>query len=194
MKCCRQCILSEIIQSQKCGESGSTHAAHQGTLLRIKTIRPDTLMSHQMQGLVFICVVCLLKNSHIINTTFMQIFVFIHIYRVDLDSDILKIFSCDLHRFPDICNIRICPALACQDQNFFHAGMRNNLHLMLDLLHRQLLPADVVITVEATVNAVVLAIVCNIKRCEDIDRISKMILRDLLCFPCHLFQIRCCCR
>ena len=124
----------------------------------------------------------------------MQIFVFIHIYRVDLDSDILKIFSCDLHRFPDICNIRIYPALACQDQNFFHAGMRNNLHLMLDFLHRQLLPADVVITVEATVNAVVLAIVCNIKRCEDIDRISKMILRDLLCFPCHLFQIRCCCR
>ena len=28
----------------------------------------------------------------------------------------------------------------------------------------------------------------------DIDRISKMILRDLLCFPCHLFQIWCCYR
>ena len=65
---------------------------------------------------------------------------------------------------------------------------------MLDFFKSQLLSADVVVTVESAVYAVILTVVGNIKRCKNIDSISKMILRDFFCLPSHLFQVRSCCR
>ena len=75
MKRSRQCILPEIIKPQKGRKSSASHASHQCTFLRIKTIRPYTLMSEQMQCLILICIICFLKNSYIIYAAFMKILI-----------------------------------------------------------------------------------------------------------------------
>ncbi len=147
-------------------------------------------MPHQMKRFVFIGMIRLLKYCHIIDAALMKILIFVHIHRVNLDSDVFKIFLRNFHCFPDVLHIRICAALPCQDQNLFHACSGNDLHFMLDLFKRQLFPPDIVVTVESAVNTVILAIICDIQRCKDIDRISEMILGNLLRFPCHLLQVR----
>ena len=192
MKCRRQRILPEIIKSKQCGKSGSSHAAHQRAFLGIKPVRPDTLVSHQMERLIFFRIVCLLEHRHVVHATFMKILIFIHIDRIDLDSDIFKIFPRDLYSFSNVFHIGISAALTGQNQNFFHTGLRNDLHLMLNLFKIQLLPPDIIIAVEPAVNAVVLAIIGNVQWCENINGISKMIFGNLFCFSRHLLQIRCC--
>ena len=192
MKCRCQCILPEIVKTKQCRKSGSAHTSHQSTLLCIKAIGPDTLMSHQMKGLIFIRIVSFLEHRHIIYTTFMEILIFIHIHRINLNSDIFKILSRNLYRLSNICYIRIGTALTGKHQNFFHSRLRDDLHLMLNFFKRQLLPADIIVTVKSTINAVVLAIVGNVQRCKNIHCISKMIFCNLFCLACHLLQIRGC--
>ena len=194
MQRCCECILSEVIQSEKRRKSCSSHTSHQSALLGIETVRPDTLVSHQMKRLVLIRVVGLLEDCHIVHTTLMQIAVFIDIDRIDLNPDIFKILFGDLYRLANIMNIGVGPALTRQHQDLLHTGFGDHLHLMLDLLETQFLAADVVVTVKSTVNAVVLTIIGDVEWCKNIYRISKMIFRDLLRFSRHLLQIWCCCR
>ena len=119
-------------------------------------------MPHQMKRFIFIGMIGLLKYRHVIHATLMKILIFVHIHRINLYSDVFKIFLCNFHRFPDILHIRIRAALPCQNQNLFHTGTGNDLHFMLDLFKRQLFPANIIVTVESAVNAVVLAIICDI--------------------------------
>ena len=49
-------------------------------------------------------------------------------------------------------------------------------HLVLDLLRVQLHPLDVVVAVEAAVNAVVLAVVGDVKGGEEVDRVAEVLL------------------
>ena len=65
---------------------------------------------------------------------FMQILVFIRVYRINLNADVAEILPCNLYSLADVLHIRVRPALTCQNQNFLHAGIRDHLHLMLDLL------------------------------------------------------------
>ena len=147
-----------------------------------------------MKRLVLIRVVGLLEDRHIVHTTLVQIPVLIDIDRIDLNPDIFKILFGDLYCLANIMNIGICPAFACEYQNLFHSGLRDNLYLMLNFFKRQFFPADIVVTVKSTVNAVVLTIIGDVEWCKNIYRISKMIFRDLLRFSRHLLQIWCCCR
>ena len=192
MKCRCQCILSEIVKTKQCRKSGSAHTPHQCTLLCIKAIGPDTLMSHQMKCLIFIRIVSFLEHRHIIYTTFMEILIFIHIHRINLNSNIFKILSRNLYSFSNVFHIGISAALTGKHQNLFHSRLRDDLHLMFNFFKRQLLPANIVVTVKSTINAVVLAVVGNIQRCKNVHRISKMIFCNLFCLACHLLQIRSC--
>ena len=61
---------------------------------------------------------------------------------------------------------------------------------MLDLLKAELHTVDVVVAVEATVNAVVLAVVGNVKRGEKIHRVAKMLTGLDPGLLSHLFEKR----
>lgn len=100
MKRSRQCILPEIIKPQKSRKSSASHASHQCTFLRIKTIRPYTLMSEQMQCLILICIIGFLKNSYIIYAAFMKILILIYVYRINFNSDVFEIFPSNFTASP----------------------------------------------------------------------------------------------
>jgi len=151
-------------------------------------------MSHKMQGFILICIVGFLEYRYIIYATFMKIFILIYIYRIDLNTDISEIFPGNLHCFSDIFYIRIGPAFPCKDQDLFHTGLCDHLHFMLDLFKCKFFAADVVVAVKTAVNAVILAVIGNIKRGKNVYRIAKMIFCDLLSFSGHYLQIRSRCR
>ena len=62
--------------------------------------------------------------------------------------------------------IALRTAFAGKDQDFLHTGVSNDFHFMLNLLHIQLHAVDMVVAVEAAVDAVILAIVGNVQGCE----------------------------
>ena len=49
---------------------------------------------------------------------------------------------------------------------------------------------NIIVAVEATVYAVILAVISYIDRCKYIHCIAKMFLSFILCFSCHLLQIQ----
>ena len=190
MKCRRQCILMKIRQAEQCRETDAPHAAHKCTLLCLETIREDTLVSHQMQRLVFIRIVGLLKYGNVVRTALMQVAVLITVDRIDFQPYIAEIFLCQLTCLTDVFHIALCAALAGQHQDFLDTGIRDNFHLMLNFLEVQLLSMNVIVTVESTVNAVILTVVCNIKRRKQINRIAEMLARLHLRALCHPLKER----
>ena len=86
-----------------------------------------------MQRLVFIGIVRFLKYCYIICSTFVKISVFIRIDRINLKTDHLEIFLCDLAGFSDIFHGRFAAALAGQDQNFLKPCPGNCSHLFFNL-------------------------------------------------------------
>ena len=85
-----------------------------------------------MQRLVFIGIVRFLKYCYIICSTFVKISVFIRIDRINLKTDHLEIFLCDLAGFSDIFHGRFAAALAGQDQNFLQTGLCDRCHFFFD--------------------------------------------------------------
>ena len=138
-------------------------------------------MSHQMQSFVFIGVIGFLKYSDIICTAFMQITIFVGIYRIDFKTDHAEILSCKFTCLTNVFYITFCPAFSSKNQDFFHTRISNYFHLMGNLFHIKLHTINMVITVKSTVHAIILTIVCNIKRCKQIYCISKM-------FTCLYFR------
>ena len=128
-----------------------------------------------MQRLVFIRIVGLLKYGNVVRTALMQVAVLIAIDRIDFQPYIAEIFLCQLTCLTDVFHIALCAALAGQHQDFLDTGIRDNFHLMLNFLEVQLLSMNVIVTVESTVNAVILTVVCNIKRRKQINRIAEML-------------------
>ena len=175
----------EIRKSKQCGKSDTTHASHQRTLLCLKTVWEYTLMPHQMQGFVFNIVIGFLEYRHVISAAFVQIPIFIAVDRINFQTDIAEIFFCQPAGFPDILDITLRTAFSGQHQDFLNAGVCNDLHLMLDFLKSQFLTMNVVVAVKSAVHTVILAVVCNIKRCEQIHRISEMLACLDLCTLCH---------
>ena len=134
MKRSRQCILPEIIKPQKGRKSSASHTSHQCAFLRIKTIRPYTLMSEQMQCLILICIIGFLKNSYIIYAAFMKILILIYVYRINFNSDVFEIFPSNFYCLTNIFHIRIFPAFSCKQQYLFHSSFGYDLHFMLYFL------------------------------------------------------------
>ena len=83
-------------------------------------------------------------------------------------------------------------AVINEKKDFLNAGVCNDFHLMLDFLKSQFLTMNVVVAVKSAVHTVILAVVCNIKRCEQIHRISEMLACLDLCTLCHALQKRLC--
>ena len=151
-------------------------------------------MACQMQSFVFIRIISLLENRHIICAAFVKICVLIRIHRIHLKTDYLEIFPGDLTSLSDIFHIRFRFALSGKDQDLLESGFCNSCHLFLDLICIQLCASDLVVAVKSTVNTVVLTVVCNVDRCKHADTVPKMFPCFDPCSLCDFFQKRQRCR
>ena len=68
----------------------------------------------------------------------------------------------NFNRLADVFHTADLAALPGQNQDFLHAAVSDHLHFFFDLLHGQLHTADVVIAVEAAVDAVIFAVIGDI--------------------------------
>ena len=116
------------------GKTCAPHTSHQCTLLRIEPVRPYAFMPETVQRFIFFRVIRLLENGHVIHTAFMQILIFIHIHRIDFNSDVFEIFPSNFYCLTNIFHIRIFPAFSCKQQYLFHSSFGYNLHFMLYFL------------------------------------------------------------
>ena len=79
-----------------------------------------------------------------------------------------------------------------QDQDFFQPLSGNSLHFRFYFSGSKLGAFDIVVAVKAAVDAVIFAVVGDIKRGEQIDGITEMFTCFCLCPLCQLFQKWCC--
>ena len=143
-----------------------------------------------MQRFVFDGIIRFLKDGNIIRAAFVQIAVIFGIDRINFQAYHTKVIPCQLTCFPNIGDIAHTVAFPGQNQYLLHAGIGDYLHFVLNLLHRKLHPADLVIAVKAAVNTVILTVIGNIKRCKQIHGIAELLLRFPVRPRRHLFQKR----
>ena len=147
-------------------------------------------MAHQVQGLVLVGVIGLLKNGDVVGPALVEIAVLVGVDGVDLQPHHAEVFSGQLAGLADIFHIALGAALSGEDQDLLHAAVRNDLHLVLDLRHVQLHPLDMVVAVEAAVDTVVFAVIRDIKRRKHVNRIAEMLSGFLLRSLRHFFDKR----
>ena len=111
----------------------------------------------------------------------MQILVVCHIHRIDFEADVLEIFPCELAGVADVFDAALRLALARQNQDFLHAAVSDDLHFMCDFVMRELEALDVVVAVETAIDTVILAIIRDVERRKEIDRVAEMTARLALC-------------
>ena len=186
----REGILAEVGQTEQRREADAAHAAHDGALLRVQTVRENALVAAEMQGFVLLIVIGLLEYGDVVHAAFMQISVLVHVQRIDLDADDAEILARQLDRLADVGHRRHGAALAGQHQNLLQAGLRDGLELLLDLVHVEFSAADLVVAVEAAVNAVVFAVICDVERREHLHRVAEMLARFHLRTLRHLLEKR----
>ena len=193
MKCAGKCVLTEVRKSQerRCGDS--SHSAHKRTFLRLEAVREYSLVSHKVKLFVAVTVVSLLEYSNVVYSALMEIAVVLGIHRVYLNANHAEVLPGKLASLTDVLDAAFCVALAGENEDLLHSAVSDDLHFMLYLLHVQLHAADIIIAVEAAVNAVVLAIIGDIQRSEQVDRIAEMLLSLKTCLLRHLLQERLCC-
>ena len=151
-------------------------------------------MPQQMQRLIFSGIVGFLKHGNIICPACMQIAVIRTVHRINFQPHIPEISCRQPAGLSDVRKTAHFMAFACQKKDFFHAGLCNDLHFMFHFFHCELFARDIIITVKSAVHAVILAVICQIQRREQVDRIAKMPARFLLCLCRHFFQMRQCSR
>ena len=84
---------------------------------------------------------------------------------------VVKILLCNLHRFADVFHVGMVSGFPSQQQDFPQAGFRNGGKLVVDFFEGQLAAVDVILTIKSAVNAVVDAVVgdvkegCRVPRC-----------------------------
>ena len=66
-------------------------------------------------------------------------------------------------------------AFAGENQDFLHAAVGDDLHFVFNLLHVQFHALNVVIAVEAAVNAVILAVVGDVQRGKQVNGVAEVL-------------------
>ena len=185
-----QRVLSEIGKPKQSGECNASHAAAKRALLRVKAVRPDALVTKKMKRFVFVGVVGFLKNGDIVRAAFVQIAVFVCIYRIDFQSDHAEILPRELAGFANVFDVALSAAFAGEKKDLLHSALCDDLHFVFYLFHAQLHAADFVVAVKAAVDTVIFAVIRDVQRCEHIYRVSEVLARFKTRPLCHLFQKR----
>ena len=120
----------------------------------------------------------------------MQVAVVGDIHRVDFEADVAEVLARELAGLTDVGNAALLLALARQHEDFLHAALGDNLHLVLDLVLAELQTVDVVVAVEAAVDAVVLAVIGDVEWREEVDRVAEVTARLAARALRHLLQER----
>ena len=147
-------------------------------------------MAHEVQRLVLLDVVCLLKDGDVVGAALVQVTVVGDVHRIDLEADVAEVLARELAGFADVGDAALLLALARQHENLLHAALGDDLHLVLDLLLAELQPVDVVVAVEAAVDAVILAVVGDVERREEVDRVAEVAARLAARALGHLLEKR----
>ena len=170
-----QGVLAEVRQPQQGGEANAPHPAHQGPFLGLEPVGPDPLVAHQVQRLVLGGVIRLLEHGHIVGAARPEIAVLVAVDGVDLQPHHAEVLPGQGAGLADVLHAAHGAALAGEDQDLLHAGVGDDPHLVLDLLPVQLHALDVVVAVEAAVDAVVLTVVGDVQGREEVDRVAEVL-------------------
>mgnify|MGYP000435317149 CR=1 FL=1 len=141
-------VATEVVEAEQSGEADATHLAAQCTLLCVKAVWEDALMTCQMQLCVFILVICFLENSYVIHAAFMQVSIFIAVERINLYADNLKVLAGLLAGFTDVMHVAHLAAFAGKNKNFLLAGGGDGLHFGSNLFAAQAGALNFIVTVE----------------------------------------------
>ena len=143
-----------------------------------------------MELAVFVGIISLLKNGDKVCPALVQVSVILRVHGVDLKPDNLKVAPRDFAGFPDVGNIRHFGAFAGEDQDLLQTGSGNGLHLLFNFCLIKPCAVDFVVAVEPAVDAVIFAVVGNVKRGEKIDGVAELPPGLPLGGFGHLFQKR----
>ena len=186
----RERIAAEVRKAEESGERDAAHARHQGAFLRVEAVREYALVAQQVELFEAHLVVGFLEDGHVVHAAFVQVAVFVDIDRVDFHAHHAEILAGQLAGLADVFHAALRAAFAGEDQYFFHAAVGDDLHLVLNLLHRELHALDVVVAVEPAIDAIVFAIVRNVERREKVDVVAEVLARLDFRLRGHLFQVR----
>ena len=132
-----QGVLAEVRQPQQGREAHAPHAAHQGPLLGLKPVGPHPLVAHQVEGLIFVRVIGLLKHGDVVGPARPQVAVLVAVDRIDLQPHHAEVLPGQLAGLADVLHPAHGPALAGEEEHLLHAGVGDHPHLVLDLLKPQ---------------------------------------------------------
>ena len=181
-------VPAEVVQPQQGGEGHPPHPPHQGPLLGLHPVGEHPLVARQMKLLVPCVVVGLLEHRHIVHPAPVEVGVLVGVHGVHLDAHHFEILPGDFAGLPDVLHVAHLPALSGEDEDFLQAGFGDGGHLPLNPRRVQLGPADLVVAVEAAVDAVVLAVVGDVdggKQVHVVPKIPPLLQPGLLS---HLLQ------
>ena len=143
-----------------------------------------------MKLFITFAVVRFLEYGHVIDAAFVQVLVLVDIHWVDFDANELEVFTCKFACFADVFDAAFRTAFTGEQEDFFHAAIGNDFHLVLDLFHVQLHALDMVVAVEPTIDAVVFAVVRDIERREQINVVAKVTTCFNFRLGSHFFEER----
>ena len=148
-------------------------------------------MASQVKGSVLVGIVRFLEDRDVVGATFVEIFVVFRIDRVDFHVDDPEILAGNLDGVADVFDIAHLRAFAGEHDDFFDTRIGDVLTFAVEFFVRQAGALDLVVRVEAAVDAVVIAVVGEIDRRQDGDVVAEMAPRDQMGFLGHFFQERC---
>lgn len=90
----------------------------------------------------------------------MQVFIVFLVHGIDFKTDNAEVAACHLARFSNIGNGGHVAAFACEHEDFLKTCGGNGLHFFFHLGKVKTGPVNLVVAVEAAVDAVIFAVVC----------------------------------
>ena len=121
MQCCSKCIFPKIRQPKKCRYANTPHTSNYSTFLCIKSIGKYPFMSHKMEFFIFFWIICFLEHCYIVGSTFMQVFILITVYGINLKPYIPEISACKFTCFTYISYITHASAFTSKHKYFFNS-------------------------------------------------------------------------
>ena len=106
-----QGVLPEVGQPQQGRKRPPRASRPEGRALGVEAVGPHPLVAHQVQGLVLVGIVCLLKNGDIVGPALVEIAVLVGVDGVDLQPHHAKYFRASFAGLADIFHIALGAAL-----------------------------------------------------------------------------------
>ena len=131
-------------------------------------------MAGQMEGSILVGIVCFLEDRDIVGATFVEIFIVFRIDRIDFHVDDPEVLAGDLDGVADIFDVAHLRAFTGEHDDFFDARVGDVLTFAVEFFVGQAGALDLVVRIEAAVDAVVIAVVGEVDRRHDGDVVAEV--------------------